>query len=138
MSQTKNSTHPETLAVHAGQQVDPTTRARAVPIYQTTSYVFKDTTHAGDLFGLKQFGNIYTRLVNPTNDALEKRIAALEGGVAALADAQGAPPNRNYRHRQSPRRWKFHARQDTSLLSTLPRPRHVRTGAPEAERLCCP
>ncbi len=79
----------DTLALHAGQEVDPTTLSRAVPIYQTTSYVFKDTDHAANLFGLKEFGNIYTRLMNPTTDVLEKRIAALEGGVAACAFASG-------------------------------------------------
>lgn len=79
----------ETLQLHAGQDVDPTTGARAVPIYQTTSYVFNDTAHAASLFGLKEFGNIYTRLMNPTTDVFEKRIAALEGGVAALATASG-------------------------------------------------
>ena len=79
----------ETLALHAGQQPDPTTGARAVPIYQTTSYVFKSTEHAANLFGLKEFGNIYTRIMNPTWDVLEQRIAALEGGAAALATASG-------------------------------------------------
>lgn len=79
----------ETLQLHAGHDVDPTTGARAVPIYQTTSYVFNDTAHAASLFGLKEFGNIYTRLMNPTTDVFEKRIAALEGGVAALATASG-------------------------------------------------
>ncbi|WP_323132001.1 homocysteine synthase [Paenibacillus silvisoli] len=79
----------ETLAVHAGQEIDPTTGSRAVPIYQTTSYGFKDTEHAADLFALKQFGNIYTRLMNPTTDVFEKRIAALEGAPAALATASG-------------------------------------------------
>jgi O-acetylhomoserine/O-acetylserine sulfhydrylase len=79
----------ETLQLHAGQEVDPLTKSRAVPIYQTTSYVFNDTTHAANLFGLKEFGNIYTRIMNPTNDVFEKRIAALEGGVAALATASG-------------------------------------------------
>jgi len=79
----------ETLQLHAGQEVDPTTKSRAVPIYQTTSYVFDDTEHAGNLFGLRQFGNIYTRIMNPTNDVFEKRIAALEGGVAALAVGSG-------------------------------------------------
>src|SRR5688572_8581229 len=77
------------MALHAGQAVDPATNARAVPIYQTTSYVFDDTDHAGRLFGLKQFGNIYTRIMNPTTDVLEKRIAALDGGVGALAFASG-------------------------------------------------
>lgn len=79
----------ETLALHAGQDVDPVTRSRAVPIYQTTSYVFESPQDAADLFGLKKFGNIYTRIMNPTNDVLEKRVAALEGGVAALAVASG-------------------------------------------------
>jgi O-acetylhomoserine (thiol)-lyase len=79
----------DTLALHAGQQPDPTTGARAVPIYQTTSYVFKDSEHAANLFGLKEFGNIYTRLMNPTWDVLEQRVAALEGGAAALATASG-------------------------------------------------
>ncbi len=79
----------ETLQLHAGQEADPTTGARAVPIYQTTSYQFKDTEHAANLFGLKEFGNIYTRIMNPTTDVFEKRIAALEGGAAALATASG-------------------------------------------------
>ena len=78
-----------TLALHAGQKPDPTTGARAVPIYQTTSYVFKSTEHAANLFALKEFGNIYTRLMNPTTDVFEQRIAALEGGVGALAVASG-------------------------------------------------
>ena len=78
-----------TLAVHAGQVPDPTTGSRAVPIYQTTSYLFNDADHAGRLFALKEFGNIYTRIMNPTTDVLEKRVAALEGGVAALATASG-------------------------------------------------
>jgi O-acetylhomoserine (thiol)-lyase len=81
--------HLATLAVHAGQVPDPTTGARAVPIYQTTSYVFNDADHAGRLFGLKEFGNIYTRIMNPTTDVFEKRVAALEGGVAGLATASG-------------------------------------------------
>ena len=81
--------HFETLQLHAGQVVDPTTNSRAVPIYQTTSYVFNDSEHAANLFGLKEFGNIYTRLMNPTTDVFEKRIAALEGGVAALATSSG-------------------------------------------------
>jgi O-acetylhomoserine (thiol)-lyase len=78
-----------TLAVHAGQSPDPTTGACAVPIYQTASYVFQDADHAGRLFGLKEFGNIYTRIMNPTTDVFEKRVAALEGGVAGLAAASG-------------------------------------------------
>ncbi|MBJ6360401.1 homocysteine synthase [Paenibacillus sp. GCM10012307] len=81
---------PETLAIHAGQQIDPTTQARAVPIYQTTSYGFKDTDHAADLFSLKEEGNIYTRVGNPTTAVFEQRIAALEGGAGALAVASGA------------------------------------------------
>ena len=79
----------ETLQLHAGQDIDPTTGSRAVPIYQTTSYGFKNTEHAANLFGLKEFGNIYTRIMNPTTDVFEKRIAALEGGVAALATGSG-------------------------------------------------
>ena len=79
----------ETLALHAGQVPDPETGARAVPVYQTTSYVFKNTEHAANLFGLKEFGNIYTRLMNPTTDVVEKRIAALEGGVAGLGTSSG-------------------------------------------------
>lgn len=79
----------DTLALHAGQTVDPATLSRAVPIYQTSSYVFKSSEHAANLFGLKEFGNIYTRLMNPTTDVLEKRIAELDGGVAGLAVASG-------------------------------------------------
>ncbi len=89
MSTTNNNLKFETLQLHAGQEVDATTGSRAVPIYQTTSYVFKDSKHAANLFGLKEFGNIYTRLMNPTTDVFEKRVAALEGGVAALATASG-------------------------------------------------
>jgi O-acetylhomoserine (thiol)-lyase len=83
------SLHPETLAVHAGQVPDPATNARAVPIYATTSYLFNDTSHAADLFGLRAFGNIYTRIMNPTTDVFEKRITELEGGVGALGVASG-------------------------------------------------
>ena len=79
----------ETLQLHAGQEVDPTTGSRAVPIYQTTSYVFNNAQHGANLFALKEFGNIYTRIMNPTTDVFEKRIAALEGGVAALATGSG-------------------------------------------------
>ena len=79
----------ETLQLHAGQEPDPVTGSRAVPIHQTTSYVFKNADHAANLFGLREFGNIYTRLMNPTTDVFEKRIAALEGGVAALATSSG-------------------------------------------------
>src|SRR5512138_1312967 len=78
-----------TLALHAGQVPDPTTGARAVPIYQTTSYVFKNSDHAANLFALKEFGNIYTRIMNPTTDVFEQRIAAIEGGVGALGVSSG-------------------------------------------------
>jgi len=83
------SMKPATLCLHGGQEPDPTTNSRAVPIYQTTSYVFNDTDHAGRLFGLQEFGNIYTRLMNPTQGVLESRIALLEGGAGALATASG-------------------------------------------------
>ncbi len=89
MSKIDHKLKIETLALHGGQEPDSATGARAVPIYQTTSYVFKDTEHAANLFALKEFGNIYTRLMNPTTDVLEKRITALEGGVGALATASG-------------------------------------------------
>jgi O-acetylhomoserine (thiol)-lyase len=84
-----SSKHPETIALHAGWRADPATGAVAVPIYQTTSYQFHSTEHAANLFALKELGNIYTRIMNPTNDVLEKRVAALEGGVGALALASG-------------------------------------------------
>ena len=84
-----SNNHLATLALHAGQTADPTTGSRAVPIYQTTSYVFKSTEHAANLFALKEFGNIYTRLMNPTTDVFEQRVAALEGGSGALALASG-------------------------------------------------
>ena len=83
------SLHFETLQVHAGQEVDPITKSRAVPIYQTSSYLFDNAEHAARLFGLKEFGNIYTRIMNPTTDVFEKRVAALEGGAAALATSSG-------------------------------------------------
>lgn len=86
---TEKQLHFDTLQVHAGQEVDPTTGSRAVPIYQTSSYVFNDAEHGANLFALKEFGNIYTRIQNPTTDVFEKRIAALEGGVAALAVSSG-------------------------------------------------
>ena len=86
---TKKTYKRDTLALHAGQEVESTTLSRAVPIYQTTSYLFKDTDHAANLFGLKEFGNIYTRLMNPTTDVLEKRLAALEGGIAGCAFSSG-------------------------------------------------
>src|SRR3982750_4400503 len=79
----------DTRALHAGYSPDPTTKARAVPIYQSTSFTFDDSDHAADLFALKQFGNIYTRIMNPTTDVLEQRVASLEGGVAALAMSSG-------------------------------------------------
>lgn len=85
----KQSLHFDTLQVHAGYQPDPTTHAAAVPIYQTTSFTFEDSQHAADLFALKKFGNIYTRIMNPTTDVFEKRVAALEGGVAGLAVSSG-------------------------------------------------
>src|SRR6201747_3085132 len=81
--------HFETLQLHAGQQIDPTTKSRAVPIQQTTSYAIDNSEHAANLFGLKQFGNIYTRIMNPTTDVFEQRMAALEGGVAAVATSSG-------------------------------------------------
>ncbi|NLD47694.1 MAG: O-acetylhomoserine aminocarboxypropyltransferase/cysteine synthase, partial [Clostridiaceae bacterium] len=80
----------DTLQVHAGQKSDPTTGSRAVPIYQTTSYVFNNAEHAANLFALKEPGNIYTRIMNPTTDVFEQRVAALEGGVGALAVASGS------------------------------------------------
>ena len=86
---TERKLHFETLQLHAGQQADPTTNSRATPIYQTSSYVFKNAEHAANLFALKEFGNIYTRIMNPTTDVFEQRIAALEGGVAALGVASG-------------------------------------------------
>lgn len=91
MSETTTKTQPnfETLALHGGQTPDPTTKSRAVPIYQTTSYVFDDTSHAARLFALQEFGNVYTRLMNPTTDVLEQRLAALEGGTHAVATASG-------------------------------------------------
>jgi O-acetylhomoserine (thiol)-lyase len=88
MSEEKKQ-HLATIAVHAGQSPDPATGSRAVPIYQTTSYLFQDADHAGRLFALKEFGNIYTRIMNPTTDVFEKRVAALEGGAAGLATASG-------------------------------------------------
>ncbi|WP_160035749.1 homocysteine synthase [Paenibacillus sp. An7] len=89
MSNDKKDFAFETLAVHAGQEIDPTTLSRAVPLYQTTSYGFRDSDHAANLFSLQEFGNIYTRITNPTTDVFEKRIAALEGGAGALATASG-------------------------------------------------
>ena len=80
----------ETRQIHAGQVPDPTTGSRALPLYQTTAYQFRDTKHAADLFGLAELGNIYTRIMNPTQDAVEQRIASLEGGVAALLVSSGS------------------------------------------------
>ena len=99
----------ETIALHGGQKPDPTTGARAVPIYQTTSFVFKDTTHAANLFALKEFGNIYSRIMNPTWDVLEQRVAALEGGVAALvaSSGQAAETHGDSEHRQRRRSDRF-------------------------------
>src|SRR5499425_3106593 len=85
----KAGPHLATLAVHGGQEKDPATKARAVPIYQTTSYLFDDADHAARLFALQEFGNIYTRIMNPTTDVFEKRMAVLEGGAGALAMASG-------------------------------------------------
>ena len=89
MSESKKQ-HLATLSVHAGQEPDPATGSRAVPIYQTTSYVFKDADHAARLFGLQEFGNIYTRIMNPTTDVFEKRIAALEAAAAENDASAGA------------------------------------------------
>ena len=89
----------ETLQLHAGQEPDPTTKSRAVPIYQTTSYNFDNAQHAADLFGLQKFGNIYTRIMNPTTDVFEKRVAALEGGVAGLAASSGQAAQSLQRYR---------------------------------------
>ena len=86
---TVTSSHPETIVLHAGYRSDPATASVAVPIYQTTSYQFKSTEHAANLFALSELGNIYTRIMNPTTDVLEQRLAALEGGVAALGVASG-------------------------------------------------
>ena len=89
MSKIDSKLKLESILLHGGQEPDPTTGSRAVPIYQTTSYQFKSTEHAANLFGLREFGNIYTRIMNPTNDVLEKRIALLDGGVGALAVSSG-------------------------------------------------
>src|SRR5580693_1203457 len=85
----KRAPRPETIALHGGQAADPSSGARAVPIFQTTSYQFKSTEHAASLFALKEFGNIYTRLMNPTTDVFEQRISQLDGGSGALAVASG-------------------------------------------------
>src|SRR3982074_2746899 len=88
------SKHPETIVLHAGYRSDPATNAVAVPIYQTTSYQFRDSEHAANLFGLKELGNIYTRIMNPTGDVLEPRVAQLEGGDAALPPGSGQTHSR--------------------------------------------
>ncbi|MCK5567466.1 MAG: PLP-dependent transferase, partial [Actinomycetia bacterium] len=89
MSNSELKLNDDTILLHGGHEPDSSSYSRAVPIYQTTSYQFKDTEHAANLFGLKEFGNIYSRIMNPTNDVLEKRVALLEGGVGALAVASG-------------------------------------------------
>ena len=122
--------HVDTVLLHGGQVPDPTTGARAVPIYQTTSYQFKDTEHAANLFGLKEFGNIYTRLMNPTTDVLEKRIALMDGGVGrsragqrAVRDHARAAEHRPGRRRDRLRRQPL--RRDLQPLPLhLPAPRH--------------
>ena len=91
MGDSPDDTEFATNSVHAGQEADPTTGARAPPLYQTTSYEFEDTDHAAALFGLEETGNIYSRIMNPTNAMLEERIATLEGGVGALATSSGMP-----------------------------------------------
>ena len=90
MSKIDQKLKSESILLHGGQEPDPTTGSRAVPIYQTTSYVFNDSEHAARLFALQEFGNIYTRIMNPTTDVLEKRVAALEGGVGGLGVASGS------------------------------------------------
>ena len=95
----------ETKQVHAGASPDPTTGARAVPIYQTTSYVFRDTAHAAALFGLEELGNIYTRIMNPTQAVFEDRLTALEGGVGALATARAPTPPSSAVTRSSNAAW---------------------------------
>ena len=101
---TRNALHPETIALHAGWRSDPATGAVVPPIYQTTSYQFRDAEHAANLFALKELGNIYTRIMNPTNAVLEERMAALEGGVAALAVALGPGGVGDERAEPRPRR----------------------------------
>ena len=95
--------HFETLQLHAGQQVDPTTKSRAVPIYQTTSYAFNNSEHAANLFGLKEFGNIYTRIMNPTTDVFEKRMAALGRTAGRGAVTAGGTPYQSPGEDQAPR-----------------------------------
>ena len=110
----------ETLQLHVGQeQADPATDSRAVPIYQTTSYVFRNSQHAADRFGLADAGNIYGRLTNSTQDVFEKRIAALEGGVAALATAPVQPPSPTpFRHWHRPVTTSWHKRPSTAAATT--------------------
>jgi O-acetylhomoserine (thiol)-lyase len=114
------SYQPDTLALHAGQAPDPATNARAVPIYATTSYVFNDTQHAADLFGLRVFGNIYTRIMNPTSDVFEKRVAELEGGIAALAVSSGqAATTRSVLNRGDHAAWAVTRPPPPTTLSVL-------------------
>ena len=110
----------ETRQVHAGAEPDPTTGARAVPIYQTTSFVFRDTEHAAALFGLAELGNIYTRIMNPTQAVFEERMAALEGGVGALAVASGqaAQTDRAAEPRRERRAHRVERRRSTAAPTT--------------------
>ena len=129
-----DSTTPrfDTIAVHGGAAPDPTTGSRAVPIYQTVAYNFKDTDHAADLFGLREFGNIYSRIMNPTNDVLEQRVAALHGGSAALAVSSGhaaevLAPAQRHRLRRQHRRVDLALRRDVEHLPAhVPASRHHR------------
>jgi len=104
----------DTVALHAGQTPDPATNSRAVPIYQTTSYVFNSAEHAANLFGLKEFGNIYTRLMNPTTDVLEKRLAELDGGTAAVCAVIGPGRDSRWRYSTSRAPARTSSRQATS------------------------
>ena len=115
-----------TLAIHAGAQPDPTTGARATPIYQTTSFVFEDVDHAASLFGLQTFGNIYTRIGNPTNAVLEERVAALEGGTAGLAVAGPVVTRATPRHRSPARAAPRSARPTPSPFQAAPLQEAVR------------
>ena len=126
---TNQTRHPETLALHAGWRRDEATNAVAVPIYQTTSYQFDSSQHAANLFALQELGNIYTRIMNPTCDAFEKRVAAIEGGVAALALASGQAASPVWRFRAGrrlpPSRCKI---SPASATTSSPRP--ISTAAP--------
>ena len=147
----------ETLALHGGQEPDPTTNARAVPIYQTTSYMFDNADHAADLFGLREFGNIYTRIMNPTNDVFEKRVAALEGGVGGarlrlglggrhLLHPQHRRRRRSRRQRQQPVRrhlqpLRAHAaalRRSRSISSIRSTPRAFAAPSSRTPSCCTP